>query len=57
MLSDYAELEPGQEISRHSYQVDERMVSDYVTAVQDETPALMNETGEQLVPAMGCGSP
>ena len=52
MLSDYAELEPGQEISRHSYQVDERMVSDYLAAVQDETPALMNETGEQLVPAM-----
>ena len=52
MLSDYAELEPGQEISRHSYQVDERMVSEYLAAVQDETPALMNETGEQLVPAM-----
>jgi acyl dehydratase len=52
MLSDYAELEPGQEISRHSYQVDEGIVADYVTAVQDENPALMDESGERLVPPM-----
>ncbi len=52
MLSDYAELEPGQEISRHSYRVDKSLISDYVAAVQDENPALVNETGERLVPAM-----
>ena len=52
MLSDYGELQPGQEISRHSYQVDRSMVSDYVTAVQDENPALSDECGDQLVPAM-----
>ena len=52
MLSDYAELQPGQEISRHSYRVDETMVSDYVAAVQDENPALTDDSGERLVPAM-----
>jgi hypothetical protein len=52
MLSDYGELQPGQEISRHSYQVDRDMVSEYVTAVQDENLALLNESGDQLVPAM-----
>ena len=52
MLSDYAELEQGQEISRHSYQVDERMVSDYVAAVQDESSQPVGEGGGRLVPAM-----
>ena len=52
MLSDYGELQPGQEISRHSYQVDKTLVSDYVTAVQDENPVLSDESGDQLVPAM-----
>ena len=52
MISDYAELRPGQEISRHSYQVDERLVTDYVAAVQDESCQPADETGERLVPAM-----
>ena len=52
MLSDYGELQPGQEISRHSYRVDESLVSDYVTAVQGEAPAMKNECGVQFVPAM-----
>ena len=52
MISDYADLEPGQEISRHSYEVDEEMVSDYVAAVQDENAVLCDGTGARLVPAM-----
>ena len=52
MVSDYGDLQPGQEISRHSYQVDDGMVSDYVAAVQDENPPLRGSNGVQLVPAM-----
>ena len=52
MVSDYGDLKPGQEISRHSYQVDEALVSDYVAAVQDENPPLLDRDGVQLVPAM-----
>lgn len=56
MLSDYGELQPGQEISRHSYQVDQSMVSDYLTAVQDANDSLLDSGGEQLVPAMAVAS-
>ena len=52
MVSDYGDLQPGQEISRHSYQVDERLVSRYVAAVQDENLPLCDGDGVQLVPAM-----
>ena len=52
MVSDYGDLKPGQEISRHSYQVDEGLVSDYVAAVQDKNPPLRDMDGVQLVPAM-----
>ena len=52
MISDYGDLQAGQEISRHSYRVDEGMVSDYVAAVQDDNPVLYDENCSQLVPAM-----
>ncbi len=52
MISDYSDLQPGQEISRHSYEVDEALVSAYVAAVQDDNPALTSGSGVQLVPAM-----
>ena len=52
MTSDYGDLQPGQEISRHSYRVDEGMVSDYVAAVQDENPPVCGGDGVPLVPAM-----
>ena len=52
MVTDYGDLQPGQEISRHSYHVDEGLVADYVAAVQDENPPLRDSDGVQLVPAM-----
>ena len=52
MAPDYSKLVPGQEISRHSYQLDETLVSDYVAAVQDQSPLSNGNTEARLVPAM-----
>ena len=52
MISDYADLDPGQEISKHSYQVDEGMVANYVSAVQDSNPALCDGESVRLIPPM-----
>ncbi len=45
-------MEVGREVSRHSYCLDSRLVSDYVEAVHDESGALLGEGGHELVPAM-----
>ena len=52
MFSDYAQLEPGQELSRRSYQIDEEMVRNYVEAVQDRSAPLAAPSGEPIVPPM-----
>ena len=52
MVTDYGELESGQEISRHSHQLDQALVADYVAAVQDESGSLSDNRGDRVVPPM-----
>ncbi len=52
MILDYADLESGQVISRHSYMLDRDMVEDYIMAVQDDSPTIADGNGDRLVPAM-----
>ncbi len=49
---EYGDLEPGQEVSRHHYQLDVALVSNYVEAVQDDSGPLLDDNGRELVPAM-----
>lgn len=52
MIQDYAELQPGQQISRHHYKIDEDLVAAYVAAVQDASHAPSDASGRRFVPAM-----
>ena len=52
MAVDYSKLTNGQIVSQHTYQLDERMVSDYVAAVQDVSEPPRTEDGRPLAPPM-----
>lgn len=51
MSSKYADLEPGQEISRQTFVLDSALVSSYEAAVGDDT-RLISDDGCALVPPM-----
>ena len=51
MSSQYADLEPGQEISRQTFVLDSELVSSYEAAVGDNT-RLNSDDGSALVPPM-----
>ena len=52
MAIDYAELVPGQRVSRRSYVLDGEIIADYMAAVQDQSAMLDSNEGKQLVPHM-----
>ena len=52
MVEDYAELEPGQQVSAHRHTLDSEMLSDYAEAVQDRSARASDASGRELVPAM-----
>ena len=52
MIQNYGDLEPGQEISRHRFELDDDVVDEYVAAVQDASVASTDSADSRLVPAM-----
>ncbi len=52
MFNEYGELEPGAAFSKHTYDLESDLVSNYLDAVQDQSSPLRDEDGRAIVPAM-----